>query len=607
MMPNNFDITCIGNAKIDAFLSIRDASSHVHLNRQTKELCIKSGEKIPVDSCSFLLGGNACNVAVSLSRLKLNTALMAEIGTDEFSQKIIKGLIAEKVNTDFVNQTINEQASFSVIINFQQERTIFTQHVIRKHNFNFDKLSTKWVYLTSLGNEWERPYTKTADFVKNNKSKLAFNPGTLQLDAGYERLKHILSLTNIIFINKEEAQILIGDNKQQEISNLLLQVKKLGPEIVVITDGENGSYLIDDKSKVHSQTIFKTKVVEKTGAGDAYASGFLAAIISGFSLKEGMSWGALNSSCVINKIGAQDGLLTKQEMQRRFRNSKIGYDKPLFILPFDHRSSFIKLFGFTNPELVLKEKETIYLAKEIIYEAFKKAVSEGVPKDKAAILVDEEYGDKIIKDAIGQKYNVILTTEKSGKKEFTFEYGDDFAEHIDKYHPNFVKALLRFPQEKKLEPNSQLEKLLILSDWCHQNGYKFLIEIVSSSEEKLDYKMVIGAIEQLQSLGIDPDVWKIEGMENSRDYESIVGKARINGREKVGIVILGKGEDAKQVEKWILAGAGVNGIIGFAIGRTVFWEPIVKFTKQELTRDETIDKISKNFQHFYKIFIDQRR
>src|SRR3989344_5310320 len=165
--------------------------------------------------------------------------------------------------------------------------------------------------------------------------------------------------------------------------------------------------------------------------------------------------------------------------------NNLGYKKNLFILPFDHRSSFAKLFGFTNAQLSSDERKIITSAKEIIFTAFEKAISMGISKEQAAILIDEEYGDKIIRDAINKKYNVILTTEKSGQKEFTFEYGDEFGKHIEKYKPTFVKALIHYnPNDDPLSKMRQQQKLEILSNYCHQNSYKFLLEVLISPTEQ---------------------------------------------------------------------------------------------------------------------------
>jgi len=312
MTPNDFDIVCVGNAKIDTFLTLRDATSNLRFLEETNELCIKFGEKITVDKAEIMLGGNAANVAVGVSRLGLKTALVAEIGIDEFAQKIINTLHSENVDTSSVLQTEGQQSSFSTIINFKKERTIFSEHVKRNHDFRFQNISTKWIYLTSLGDEWRNAYDKTVNFVKGNKCYLAFNPGTLQIEQGLRNIENVMSATQVLFVNKQEAEKILCTNSA--IEELLKNLQKLGPKIVVITDGENGSYAIDKKGDIYKKGIIETKVVEKTGAGDAYSSGFLSALINNKSINDSMDLGAKNSASVITKVGAQAGLLYKNNV-----------------------------------------------------------------------------------------------------------------------------------------------------------------------------------------------------------------------------------------------------------------------------------------------------
>lgn len=271
----------------------------------------------------------------------------------------------------------------------------------------------------------------------------------------------------------------------------------------------------------------------------------------------------------------------------------LGYTKRLFILPFDHRASFAKMLGFDGKNLTQEQKTTIRLNKEIIYEAFKKSLSNGISKEEAAILVDEEYGDKIIQDAINQNYNIILTTEKSGQDLFDFEYKEKFGEHIEKYKPTFTKALIRYHQ------NANWDKLKILSDYCNQQGYKFLIEVLTPNKTANE---AINAIKEFQNIGIEPDIWKLEGMNNETDYQNIVKQAQMNGRLSVGVVVLGRGADKQAVEQWISIGAKVKGVIGFAVGRTVFWEPLTQYKNGKITKEQTIEMISNKFIYFYNLF-----
>ncbi len=275
-------------------------------------------------------------------------------------------------------------------------------------------------------------------------------------------------------------------------------------------------------------------------------------------------------------------------------HNDLGYNKNLFIFPFDHRASFAKMFGFTN--LTVEEKKYITSAKKLIYEAFKKSVPTRIPKEEAAILVDEEYGDEILKDAIAQGFTTILTTEKSGHETFDFEY-KEFDKHIEKYKPTFAKALIRY------KTNVDWAKLKTLSDYCHNNNYKFLLEVLSELSI-VDGESLVNIINDLRVKGIEPDVWKLEGMENKNDYESVVAKIKEGQRQNVGLVILGRGESKEKVEQWIRAGRDVKGVIGFAVGRTIFSEPLVNLLNGRSTREETIDAIANNFYHFYTVLTE---
>lgn len=301
----------------------------------------------------------------------------------------------------------------------------------------------------------------------------------------------------------------------------------------------------------------------------------------------------------------------------------IGYNKDLFILPFDHRGSFLKnMFGIVDREPTDEETEKIKFAKKIIYQGFKKALSEGLPKESAAILLDEQFGDELLQDAHENGYTIILTTEKSGSSEFEFEYDGEFAEHIKHYNPTFVKALIHYNPEGDRAMNiRQAEKLKTLTDFAHENRYKFLIEpLVPATIEQLsragsdpdrydrEVRPLLTArmIKELQDANVNPDVWKLEGMNRPEDYELAVKQARMDGREAVGIVVLGRAAEEPIVENWLRVGAKVKGVIGFAIGRTIFWEALTSFEHGKTNEDETATVIGEKFMHFYKVFLESR-
>ncbi len=263
-----FDIITIGNAIIDLFLSIHNANLSCRLNKESNELCVKAGEKIQVDRCDLMLGGNAANVSVGLARNGFSVSLVAEIGDDDFAQKIEQLLQKEMVDTSLLKKTKEAVSSMTIGINFQGERTLFVEHVKRAHDFHLDEVTAKWVYLTSLGNEWRTPYEYVIEYVSKTGAKLAFNPGTLQVRAGYEEIKNALEIADILFLNKEEGEKIIGImNPESGIKELLVGLQKMGPKVVVITDGKNGSHAIDEKGNMFFWKLFRQMLLKKQGQG----------------------------------------------------------------------------------------------------------------------------------------------------------------------------------------------------------------------------------------------------------------------------------------------------------------------------------------------------
>jgi len=310
---DGFDVVTVGGATVDLFLLIDSSNPHFKFDSETKELSIRLGDKVVFNNADFTIGGNAANVAVGLKRLGLSTAIMAEIGNDEFSEKIINALKKEGVNGTLLKRGI-KPTSFSIILNYKEDRTIFTEKPVKEHDFSFENLSTKWIYLTSLGDKWQDAFKKVSEFVQKGDTKLMFNPGGTQLDMGLSSFSYVLPFTEILIVNREEAQKLIGE--QPDIKTTLVELKKMGPKIVVITDGRNGSNAVNEKGEFFKKEARETPIVSKTGAGDAYSSGFLAAILEGLDVAEAMVWGTKNAISVIGNIGAETGLLRKEEIEK---------------------------------------------------------------------------------------------------------------------------------------------------------------------------------------------------------------------------------------------------------------------------------------------------
>lgn len=298
----------------------------------------------------------------------------------------------------------------------------------------------------------------------------------------------------------------------------------------------------------------------------------------------------------------------------------LGFDKPLYVLPFDHRGSFQKkMFGWDGA-LSSQQTAEIAAAKRVIYDAFTAAIDAGVPKEKAGILVDEQFGASILRDASAAGYSTACPAEKSGQDEFDFEYGDDFGKHIEVFHPTFCKVLVRYNPEGDAELNRrQSVRLKRLSEYLHGNNSRsrFMFELLVPAEKaqlerfggnkkaydlELRPLLMAQTIEQLQDAGVEPDVWKIEGLDRREDCEKIVAAARRGGRNQVGCIILGRGEDDRKVREWLTTASGVPGFIGFAVGRTSFWDPLVDWRGKKITRDAAVAEIARRYQEFVEIF-----
>lgn len=318
-----FDVITVGNCMIDAFMTIQSNNMFSHIDRENKQVCFQFGEKIHVDRCEFMLGGNACNVGVGLSRLGFQTGLYAEIGDDEFSQKILSLLTQESINSSLLIQTKGEASSFAIGINYSDERTLFVDHIKRSHNFIFSGVDSKWIYITSLGIEWKHAYLGAINY--KGYRNLAFSPGSHQMEAfddpsKYKEekniLENILQKTDILFVNREEGERIVG-RKTSSVNSLLSDLHDRGPKVVSVTDGKDGAYCLDGDGKMLFIETFPNVAVEKTGAGDAYAAGFLGAYMTGLSVDEAMRWGSMNAASVVEKTGAQPGLLSRQEIEKK--------------------------------------------------------------------------------------------------------------------------------------------------------------------------------------------------------------------------------------------------------------------------------------------------
>jgi myo-inositol catabolism protein IolC len=296
----------------------------------------------------------------------------------------------------------------------------------------------------------------------------------------------------------------------------------------------------------------------------------------------------------------------------------LGYNQPLYILPFDHRGSFqTGMFGWQGT-LTPEQTAQIAAAKQVIYDGLKAAVAAGVAKDRAGILVDEQFGAAILRDAAQRGYITAAPAEKSGQDEFDFEYGEEFGKHIEEFDPVFTKVLVRFNPQGDTEMNArQIIRLRELSEWLHERDRKFLFELlvpaepeqlerVGGDEDRYDREvrpaLMLEAIESLQAAGVEPDVWKIEGLDAREDCERVATLVRSNGRDKVACVVLGRGADESAVDHWLKQGAGVPGYVGFAIGRTIWWDSLKGFLDGSVPREEAAGRISERYRRFIQVY-----
>ena len=296
----------------------------------------------------------------------------------------------------------------------------------------------------------------------------------------------------------------------------------------------------------------------------------------------------------------------------------LGYDGKLYILAFGHRGSFQKkMFGIEG-DPTPEETERITDAKRLIYEGMVKAVERGAEPGATGVLVDEQFGGDIPTQARERGLVLAMPVEKSGQDEFDFEYGDAFGEHIERFDPDFSKVLVRYNPDGDADMNArQTERLKTLADWLHARDRKFLFELlvpatdeqlaaVDGDSDRYDAELrpdlMIRTIAALQDSGVEADVWKIEGVDDRADCERIVAQARAGGRDGVVCVVLGRGASSEKVDEWLQAGAPVDGYVGFAIGRSIWWDALKGHLEGSLERDAAARQIAEKYARFVDVY-----
>ena len=302
---------------------------------------------------------------------------------------------------------------------------------------------------------------------------------------------------------------------------------------------------------------------------------------------------------------------------------RFGYNQPLYLLPFDHRGSYVTGMFHFDPPLTADQRHAVTESKEVIYEGFRQAVGTAVPAASAGVLVDEEFGADILRDASRNGYTTVLATERSGSDEFEFEYGAEFASHIAAFKPTFAKALVRYNPEGDASLNQrQIARLKQLSDYCRSVGQRFMFELLvpptAAQRKRVDAfdrtydrlmrpALVLQAIRTLQDAGVEPDVWKVEGLDRRQDCEHVVATARRGGRSDVGCIVLGRNAERDRVLHWLETAASVPGFIGFAIGRTTFWDAVAAYVAKQVTRQEAASLIARRYREWATVFERARR
>ncbi len=322
------EFLAIGDIVIDAFIKLKDAHVTCKIDNTNCEICMAFGDKLPYEDVKVLNAvGNSPNAAVSASRLGLKSALLTYIGDDRYGEDCLEQLKKENIITDYIKIEKGSKTNYHYVLWFGVERTILVKHTEFNFKFpDFKDTEIDWIYLSSLASNSLPYHLEIAEYLKTHpNTKLAFQPGTFQIKLGTEVLKDIYQHTEIFFCNLEEAQKILNENSR-DIKTLAKGLHNLGPKIVAISDGPNGAYASDGEN-IYFTPIYPdtAPAVDRTGAGDAFASTFTSAIALGKSLPEALSWGPINSMSVVQYVGAQEGLLSKEKLEKLLKNAPENY------------------------------------------------------------------------------------------------------------------------------------------------------------------------------------------------------------------------------------------------------------------------------------------
>ena len=329
-MAQQYDFVAIGDLVIDAFiqLSVDEADVSIDLDTGKKTLHMPFGGKLPYEDVTVVNAvGNSPNAAVSAHRLGLKSALVSSVGHDRFGSDCLDALRTEGIHTDYVKVHEGKKTNYHYVLRYGPERTILIKHEKFPYVLPDFETPPRFIYFSSIGEHGLPFHFEIAKYVKDHpETKLVFQPGSFQIKLGAEKLKEVYEVTEIFFCNKEEAQEILK-TKEQDMPTLIRQFKKLGPKMPVITDGPNGAYVVDNDDQAWHMPMYPDPAppVDRTGAGDSFSSTFTAAIALGLSPAEALSWGPINSMSVVQAIGAQKGLLTREQLLEYLKNAPPEY------------------------------------------------------------------------------------------------------------------------------------------------------------------------------------------------------------------------------------------------------------------------------------------
>ena len=338
IFSKNYDFIAIGDIGIDAFIRLKDAHVNCKLNNKDCEICMKFGDKIPFEFDRVIAGvGNAANAAVAAARLGLSSALVANTGKDERGKECKRALMSNIVSTDYIVEQKDKKTNYHYVLWYGAERTILVKH----EDFDYSlppKMKAgpvpKWIYLSSMAASSAGFYDKIADYLEKNPGvKLAFQPGTFQLELGKEKLDRIYKRTEVFAVNVEESQRILGINEtDRDIKSLCERLVALGPKTILLTDGPLGAYLFWKEDGAADFKLYKMPLYpdpkppyDRTGAGDAFSSTFVAALVLGKTPLEALAWAPINSMSVVQYIGAQEGLLIREKLEEWLKKSPVDY------------------------------------------------------------------------------------------------------------------------------------------------------------------------------------------------------------------------------------------------------------------------------------------